>query len=767
MAKSAEFSTIRGTTPLLLSLLIAACRPAAPPFDETRARAHVEMLAGTIGSRPVGSPENGRAREYLVGQLKQLGFAVRVQQTDAVDFTQGITAPVSNIIAIKDGQRREAIALISHYDSVPEAMGAQDDAIGVTTCLEAARELLTQPLRHSLFVIITDGEELGLLGARVVVSDPDVADRVKAFLNFDGTGASGPALLFEAGPGRGTPLDAWARGAAAPEGASFTTEIYKRLPNNTDFTVFKALDTSGLNFAPVGDSYSYHTDRDVASRVQSATLRHEIANTITTVRAIDASEFTTDPKSPPTYFDMPGLGAIVYGPGIAAVIAFVGFVLGIAVWLRLTRDLWRARGIGGVVLTALWSAFAAVLSLGAMIVAVSVLRLVRSELTPWYASPQWFFLFVASAGAAGAWIAIRVSHVLPELGGPWRHPAAAWWAALPVWLGLAGLLQRSAPTAAYLVTVPLAVAGALLLAAAGHPNRVRGVSLVILAVAAHFGLGDTLRLLGFFVPLYAWLPGVAPVWLYPAVMAAAGLLVVPPLLAAREGLSSSFITTGRVGAVLALAVLVFGYQAYSATAYTAERPERRTARYVQDDVRGEAWWEVGGKEPGPDLAGAGPADARWMRVTDAPAASVRLSYLGEPIVFRTSSAIAGSVPADVRGVFVRDALNRAQVTVTIVPHENLVLRLVLPRDLMPAESTLAGQVGVGQWSAVYVSPPASGLAVKLTFNNWPSTQPPPIFVTFTTLGLPGGAGRLRLPSWLPQAKTTWRARSVYLTDVKY
>ncbi len=740
------------------------CRQ-APAIDLAHAQAHLQMLAGTIGSRPTGSPENARARDYLVGQLKQLGFAVRLQETLAVDPNQGVSAPVVNIIAIKDGPVRDAIALISHYDSVPEAMGALDAGLGVSAVLESARELLKQPLRHSLFVIITDAEELGLLGARVVVSDADVADRVRAFLNFDGTGAAGPALLFEVGPGRGSPLDAWAGNAAEPEGASFTTEIYRRLPNDTDFTVFKALNTSGLNFAAVGDSYAYHTDRDVAARVSPDTLRHMIVNTISTVRAIDAQSFSTNPRTPPTYFDLAGRGALVYGPGAALAMFVLALLLGAAVWVRITRDLWRVRALPGLVLTALWSVLAAVLTVGAMVAAVAILRTLRPELTPWYASPRPFFLFVAACGIAGLWAGTQLARVLPETGRPIRDPRATWWVALPLWIGLAIFMQRSAPTAAYLITLPLFGIGLLALIAGGTPSRLRLVSLAVLLDAAFFGLSDLPRLLGFLVPLFGWLPLVAPVWLFPALFAIAGTLVAPPISAALAGLAPRLLTPVRVGAVFALVIVATGYQALYATAYTADRPERRQARYVQDDVKGEAWWEVGGLEPGLRLAGAGPDGSRWMRVTDGPGASVRMGLVNQPIVFRTPSTPAATPPGEVRATLARQENDRALVELTIVPHENLIARIVLPRDLMPKESTLAGQVSAGQWSATYVAPPQSGVTVRLLFEHWGDRSAQPILVTLTTLGLPGGTGRLKLPAWLPQHTATWRARSVFIVPV--
>ena len=60
-----------------LSLLIAAgllatagCSRPRGLFIEQNARSHVAMLAGTIGSRPAGTPANARARAYVIDQLK-------------------------------------------------------------------------------------------------------------------------------------------------------------------------------------------------------------------------------------------------------------------------------------------------------------------------------------------------------------------------------------------------------------------------------------------------------------------------------------------------------------------------------------------------------------------------------------------------------------------------------------------------------------------------------------------------------------------------
>src|ERR1700754_1543651 len=111
-----------------LTLLAGACaRQADVRFSVENARAHVDMLAGTIGSRPAGSANNAKARAYLIDQLRLYGFDVRVQETDAVRPEFGLTARIANIIAIKAGTKPDAIGLIAHYDSIPEAPGALDD----------------------------------------------------------------------------------------------------------------------------------------------------------------------------------------------------------------------------------------------------------------------------------------------------------------------------------------------------------------------------------------------------------------------------------------------------------------------------------------------------------------------------------------------------------------------------------------------------------------------------------------------------------------
>jgi len=199
-----------------------------------------------------------------------------------------------------------AIGIVSHYDSSPDAPGAADDGLGVAVSLEAARVLAARTdRRYTLFILVTDGEEAGLMGAAGLASERDVMDRLQAYINVEATGNDGTAVLFETGPANGWILKPWSRRAPRPRGGSWALELYRRLPNDTDFSIFKRHDIPGLNFAAVDDSYAYHTARDTPDRVTDRALLHTGENVVETAIALDAVDVRArDALFQSTYFDI-------------------------------------------------------------------------------------------------------------------------------------------------------------------------------------------------------------------------------------------------------------------------------------------------------------------------------------------------------------------------------------------------------------------------------------------------------------------------------
>jgi Zn-dependent M28 family amino/carboxypeptidase len=116
--------------------------PAAP-----RLRAHVEMLAGTIGERNLWHPEAlGRAADYIMAQLVGSGYSPEAQPFE-VSGTR-----VRNLDAALMGTtRREDIVVVgAHYDSVSGCPGANDNATGVAAMLELAHRLARTPASRTI-----------------------------------------------------------------------------------------------------------------------------------------------------------------------------------------------------------------------------------------------------------------------------------------------------------------------------------------------------------------------------------------------------------------------------------------------------------------------------------------------------------------------------------------------------------------------------------------------------------------------------------------
>ena len=776
---------------LILGAAVTASACARQPglFNDTNASAHVSTLAGTIGSRPVGTPANARAREYIVDQLKQIGFEVRVQETDARRHELGRTARVANIIGILAGEKPDAIGLVSHYDSSPDAPGATDDGLGVAVTLEAARVLAAQGRRQwTLLALITDGEESGLMGAAGLVTDREVMNRLRAYLNLESIGSSGTSVLFETGPANAWLVRPWARRAPHPRGSSYAIEVYRRLPNDTDFSVLKTRDVPGLNFAPIGDSYAYHTARDTPERLSRETIRSTGENVVAIVTALQGSDITMRTSAEPIFFDVAGTTALSYGSLVQFVISAVALIAGVVAWVRVSRDAVRSSGVLRWLLTVAWSWLGGLVVAGSMAAATSLLRVAREVYHPWYARPGRLFLLLIATGVAVGWGMSRAGRWLPAKAHPARHPSLTWSATLPAWILLAAGALWFAPSAAYLWVLPLATAGVLLAILPVHNDAVvRVASLLVLAVTATMWLGEAHDLLRFIVAIMGRLPIVTPPFVYAAVISAAGIMVAPPLIAlvaAERPLRRPWMVTTLI--LISVAVAIGA--AYMAPAYSTEQPLRRYVRVLQDGDASTATWEVASVEPGLDLGPGAPGE--WTPTGgEAAEASIPWGRYSFPFVFRSSGPTLGPAPAAVSAFAIHPVAEGYQLTVSVVPREpGLTVTFMLPPGVAPARSSLPGVVRLGRWTATFVSVPLEGIAWDASFPgivpmsdrgrtvvapgpDQGQTGVRPQFDPATLLGLriaiissrlPGGSGWQSLPAWLPQDTAVWSANATWV-----
>ena len=251
-------------------------------FETDRARAHLDFIARA--PRPLGSQHHRAVREYLVSEFQSLGLLVEVQDA-RVPLKRDGTGPrveVSNVVARLPGTggagTTHAVMLAAHYDSThvnsAVSRGAGDDGAAVAALLEVARVLTSDRPRNDVIFLITDGEERGLLGARAFVEEHPWFAHAGVVFNFEARGTSGPSLMFQTSPGNGWLLDQYARVAPHPRTSSIGYEIYRLMPNNTDFTIFRDAGLHGLNFAFIGDYHNYHRAGDAVENLDVGSMRH-------------------------------------------------------------------------------------------------------------------------------------------------------------------------------------------------------------------------------------------------------------------------------------------------------------------------------------------------------------------------------------------------------------------------------------------------------------------------------------------------------------
>lgn len=442
--------------------------PADAPTDQfsaERAFGHVEVVAAE--THPAGSAANARVADYLVDVLGGLGLDAEVQDAlgeEAADLSASAgglgVGRVRNVVASLPGTDSTGrIVLVAHYDSIQVGPGGNDDGAGTATILETARALAAgDPLRNDVVFVLTDGEEAGLFGAQAFAATHPLAADGGIALNFEARGSSGPAIMFETSRANAGLVDLYGRAAPHPVGTSFAVEIYRLLPNDTDFTAFLDNGFTGLNTAYIDGAAVYHTPLDTPASMDRASLQHHGANALAVTRALGSMELSElQTTGDATYFPVPGL-LVRYPCALTwPLAALAGLaVIGLAV-LAVRRGRASTRGIvGGFALAAI-PLVAAPAAAWLLWAGVGALRPGYAEMVdPYRPTLYRLAVLVLTAAVLLAWHAVARR---------WVGPAAAAIGGL-AWLAVFGLaLAALVPGGSYLAALPALAGGVAGLAA--------------------------------------------------------------------------------------------------------------------------------------------------------------------------------------------------------------------------------------------------------------------------------------------------------------
>ncbi|MDI1325689.1 MAG: M20/M25/M40 family metallo-hydrolase [Brevundimonas sp.] len=540
---------------LALALLIAVLtlqspRPVpatapAPVFSTARAMADVREIARR--PHPVGSADHTRVQAYLLQRMAALGLQTSTQagplSPEAVrrierDDRSAAGIEVTNLIGVLPGRdpRLPAVALMAHYDTVPDSAGAADDTAGVAAILETVRAIRARGAAdRTLVVLLTDGEELNLDGARAFWGGHPLRDRIGAVVNLEARGGGGRAMMFETGRGNAQTIGLFARAGVRATGGvssnSLAVFVYELMPNGTDFTIPKDRGVQGINLAFIGRPAQYHADVSTPDALDQGSVQHIGSQALETSDALLRAPALPATTQNVVYSDLFGQVIVGHAPATGWLLlglAFIGW--GAALWRARSRAGLTFAEVGRGMVDGLWF-----LSTG--LVLTQAVRLLAGPLSGRAESADAYYTLLArlpwmEAGAALTVLALAlallggrarpdrrivagaiaaVAAVALVLGGvnvivigasavaiglslaPGLAARSAWGG----WTGLIGLIllvaataQGFAPEAAFLfVWTGLLAALTAAVAAFADPGLIRARSLAPVAVAAALAAG--------------------------------------------------------------------------------------------------------------------------------------------------------------------------------------------------------------------------------------------------------------------------------------
>jgi len=478
-------TAIAAVVVVVLCLLLTGIRanPPAPrepasdgSFSAVSARKVLEDLYASGVTHPIGTESNRLLKEQILDHLRQIGYEPTVQRTMAC-WESGGCGHVENILARLEGKGSgKAVLLAVHYDSVGAGPSVSDDGVAVAATLEIARILKAGPQpENDVIILIDDGEEAFLLGAAAFAAKHPWAEDVGAVVNLEARGTAGRSYMFETGTDNAWLIDLMKKNVPRPASSSLFYSIYQRLPNDTDFTVFKYYGMNGVNFAFIKNVVHYHTPRDDLAHATPATMQHHGENALGMVRALANADLVSPPTGTASWLDIWGLGIVSWPETWNLPLSILSLLLVLIAYGAHLRQrnfsmpqIWRGAAVFSLA------------ALGSTVVALIVARILTGlgKLPDWPAA-DW-------APRAAFWlIGLSIPALVVSRMGR-RSGSTAIWLGSFFWLAVLGILVSVAlPGATYLFLVPALVGGFLAaLTSMWKPPWVGQIAVALSVIAA-------------------------------------------------------------------------------------------------------------------------------------------------------------------------------------------------------------------------------------------------------------------------------------------
>ncbi|CAH0598172.1 unnamed protein product [Chrysodeixis includens] len=408
-------------------------------FSEEVAHRHLLRIVGDE-PRVSGTPYHLNKTYDMKAMLDEI--AVRANQVVRTDWQVAsgdyfhttsasfvnVYQNVSNIVALLEGESGflpngtigSTILVNCHYDSVPYALGASDNAAFCAIMAETLTKMARsrQKPKHNIVFLFNGAEENGLQASHAFLQHP-WAEGVTAVVNLDAAGMNGKPTIFQATDPR--VLSAYSRVVPRPNAQGLAEFMFYSgiIPSDTDFRIWREFGgIQGIDIAFVKWAHVYHTRNDRPELVLPGVLQNagDMLLALCTELANHEDMTTKSESTGEIYYDFLNAFLVSYSLPASYAVDVLIAVFGLA---SVAYYVWLVGARKSTLLKLLVSACGRLLSLaaGALLVAALVPLMVATTVQmrylthPWLVVPLYWVPYligaVALAQAFDAWTVQR------------------------------------------------------------------------------------------------------------------------------------------------------------------------------------------------------------------------------------------------------------------------------------------------------------------------------------------------------------------------
>ena len=436
MKKKSSVSSVLGFVSLIL---LAATLPfsafaqtAQTPFSQDSAWSYLKILAGEIGPRPMGSPNERAAMEFALRKFREFGlqetFILPMRQTTSAMLNGGVNTNSGTAVGVLKGRTNRTIVIGGHIDSAgPDIPGANDDGSGTAAVIELARVLAQRSNESTIVFALFGGEEQGLRGSRHFAQNFDRMDDVALMFQIDMTNGSEWLLPLVDAKDHATPR--WLVEASYEEfealgysGLFFPTHFYSFLTSmpgggiGSDHEPFLERGIPAIDFtSDVTDPI--HTPQDNLENFIPSGLKRSGDLVYRLVGRFDAGV----PRETSNSYYLFQLDTALFFFPIWSLYVFFVIILTLAILVLLRMRKSRLREEPRRKIPALKLFLLMMLVQTFVWLSENVVGLIKGSRFPWLSNLDGYFLLGFFAAGLGIWVALQVAPRLGFSRDPYRY----------------------------------------------------------------------------------------------------------------------------------------------------------------------------------------------------------------------------------------------------------------------------------------------------------------------------------------------------------